>query len=108
MVTPDRLYREPRRSKPRSARAHNGEMTDAPEDTDNEDTARQRWLSAVAEDSRTDQRHLAAAEVLAHRAELPEEHLAAADDLVVMGLAWRNEIDGEFSYTPIDPAGKPA
>ncbi|MGP4058630.1 hypothetical protein ACTWP6_28030 [Mycobacterium sp. 4D054] len=78
------------------------------EDTDNEDAARQRWLAAVAEDSRTEERHRAAAEVIAHRPEVPEEHLAAAEELVQMGLAWRNELDGAFSYTPIDPAGKPA
>ncbi|MEW5811455.1 MAG: hypothetical protein AB1925_18595 [Actinomycetota bacterium] len=78
------------------------------EDTDNEDSARQRWLSAVAEDSRTEARHLAAAEVIAHRPQMPEEHLAAAEELVQMGLAWKNVLDGESSYTPIDPAGKPA
>lgn len=97
--------------------AHNGGMTESPqgarnepvqEDTDNQDTARQRWLSAVAEDPRTDARHSAAAEVIAHRPQVPDEHLAAAEELVQMGLAWKNELDGEFSYTPIDPAGKPA
>ena len=80
----------------------NGDMNASPEDA-----ARQRWLTAVAQDSRTDERHLAAAAVIAHHPEVPEQHRPAADDLVVMGLAWRNEIDGGFSYTPIDPAGKP-
>jgi len=78
------------------------------EDTDNEDAARQRWLSAVGEDPRTEARHLSAAEVMAHRTELPDEHRAAAEELVQMGLAWKNGFDGEFSYTPIDPGGKPA
>lgn len=78
------------------------------EGTANQDTARQRWLSAVAEDSRTEARHCAAAEVIAHRPQVPEEHFCAADELVQMGLAWKNELDGESSYTPIDPAGKPA
>ncbi|MGE2735449.1 hypothetical protein [Mycolicibacterium vaccae] len=77
------------------------------EDPDNQAAERLRWLSAVVEDPRTEARHHAAAEVLAHEPSVPDEHLAAADDLVQMGLAWRNELDGEMSYTPIDPAGKP-
>ncbi|MBB2993667.1 hypothetical protein FHR72_005178 [Mycolicibacterium iranicum] len=91
-----------------SESSESADVEAVPEDTDNEDTARQRWLAAVAEDSRTEARHLSAAEVMAHRPELPDEHLAAAEELVQMGLAWKNELDGEFSYTPIDPAGKPA
>ncbi|KWX69164.1 hypothetical protein [Mycobacterium sp. NAZ190054] len=78
------------------------------EDTDNEDAAREWWLSAVEEDSRTDASHLAAAEIIAHNPRVPDEHIPAADALVRMQLAWKNEIDGEFSYTPIDPVGKPA
>lgn len=81
---------------------------DPAEDPDNEDAVRQRWLSAVAEDSRTEPHHCAAAEVLAHDPQVPDEHVAAAEELVQMGLAWRNELDGVLSYTPIDPAGKPA
>lgn len=86
-------------------------MSQAPEnpaeDPTNTDDARQRWLSAVAEDPRTQPQHCAAAEVLAHEPQVPDEHVAAAEELVQMGLAWRNELDGELSYTPIDPAGKP-
>ncbi|MGE2729909.1 hypothetical protein ACQI4F_10545 [Mycolicibacterium vaccae] len=80
---------------------------DHTEDPENQAAERQRWLSAVAEDPRTESHHQAAAEVLAHEPSVPDEHLAAADELVQMGLAWRNELDGELSYTPIDPAGKP-
>ncbi|WNG88808.1 hypothetical protein C6A87_006175 [Mycobacterium sp. ITM-2016-00317] len=81
---------------------------DPAEDPDNEATERQRWLSAVTEDPRTGTQHHAAAEVIAHQPCVPREHISAAEELVQMGLAWRNELDGELSYTPIDPAGKPA
>ncbi|MEZ0340107.1 hypothetical protein ACAG25_09020 [Mycobacterium sp. pV006] len=86
-------------------------MSEAPDnpadDPGNEAEPRQRWLSAVQADARTDARHHAAAEVIAHEPEVPAEHTEAAEELVRMGLAWRNELDGVLSYTPIDPAGKP-
>lgn len=65
----------------------------------NAEEARQEWLSQVKTDSRTTEKHHAAAEVIASSPVAPDEHVEAADELVRLGHLIRNT-DG--TYVPVD------
>jgi hypothetical protein len=58
--------------------------------------ARQQWLDKVRAHAEVTDRHYAAAEVLAHTTEAPDEHRAAADDLVRIGFLSKNP-DGTYA-----------
>ena len=67
------------------------------------EAARQRWLAAVAADPRVNDSHRAAAEVLASSVTVPDEHAAAADELVTFGFLFANE---NGSYAAVFPPGQ--
>jgi hypothetical protein len=57
--------------------------------------ARQEFLKRVQEHPQTDERHYAAAEVLAHSETVPDEHVEAADELAQLGLVQKRP-DGSY------------
>lgn len=66
--------------------------------------ARQQWLHAVRGHAEVTDRHYAAAEVLAHTSDCPQEHREAADDLVRLGFLGKNS-DG--TYAALDQWARP-
>ncbi|MCP2626515.1 hypothetical protein NLB33_27095 [Mycolicibacterium smegmatis] len=54
------------------------------------DETRQKWLQQVREHPEATERHILAAEVMAHSEHVPEEHVEASDDLARWGFAIKN------------------